>query len=132
MVFLFIIIWFIVVIFIYGFIIVWFKDMLDMVGDEAYCIQILLIKVGFRCVFWIGNSFLGCLFFLLAIFFLWVDFQVYYLFFGLGYLSLLLGFFFLASWVDFLEKVFIMCYYQAVWGLFFLEYGLFVIVGWFV
>ncbi|MCI4649446.1 homogentisate phytyltransferase [Phaeodactylibacter sp.] len=125
-----IIIWLTVAIFIYGLIIAWFKDMPDTAGDEAYRIQTLSIKVGLRRVFWIGNSLLGGLFLLLATLPLWADLQVHHLLFGLGHLSLLLGFLLLASRVDLSEKASIMRYYQAVWGLFFLEYGLFATAGW--
>ncbi|MEQ8703549.1 MAG: homogentisate phytyltransferase [Phaeodactylibacter sp.] len=122
--------WLTVTIFIYGLIIAWFKDMPDTAGDEAYEIQTLSLKVGLRRVFWIGNSLLAGLFLLLTLLPFWVELEVESLIFSLGHLVLLLGFLGLASRVDLSQKASIMRYYQAVWGLFFLEYGIFAASGW--
>lgn len=122
--------WLTITIFIYGLIIAWFKDMPDTDGDEAYQIQTLSLKVGLRRVFWIGNSLLAALFLLLTVLPFFIELEVYARLFSLGHLLLLIGFLGLASRVDLSKKASIMRYYQAVWGLFFLEYGLFAAAGW--
>ncbi len=122
--------WLTFTIFIYGLIIAWFKDMPDTDGDKAYQIHTLSLKVGLRRVFWIGNSLLAGLFLLLAALPFLVELEVMTLLFSLGHLTLLAGFLVLASRVTLSQKSSIMRYYQAVWGLFFLEYGLFAASGW--
>lgn len=124
------IIWLTITIFVYGLIIAWFKDMPDTDGDEAYKIQTLSLKVGLRRVFWIGNSLLATLFLMLTALPFIVALEVQPLLFSLGHLTLLLGFLGLAYRVNLSNKTSIMQYYQAVWGLFFLEYGLFAAAGW--
>lgn len=124
------ILWLTLAIFIYGLIIAWFKDMPDTDGDETYQIQTLSLKLGLKRVFWIGNSILAALFLLLATLPYWAALSVQRNIFTFGHLALLLLFLTLAARADLSEKASIMRYYQAVWGLFFLEYGLFAIAGW--
>lgn len=116
-------------IFIFGLIIAWFKDMPDTEGDQAYAIHTLSLKWGVRRVFQIGNSLLSLLFLLLALLPFIAELQVHPLVFSVGHLAMIGSLWWAISQVDLSRQASIARYYQAIWLLFFVEYGLFALAG---
>ncbi|HKK79144.1 MAG TPA: homogentisate phytyltransferase [Phaeodactylibacter sp.] len=116
-------------IFVFGLIIAWFKDMPDTEGDQAFEIRTLSIKLGVRRVFQTGNVLLSLLFLVLALLPFVVGVQVHPLVFSLGHLGMLGYLWWSISRVDLEQQASIARYYQSIWLLFFLEYGLFALAG---
>ena len=116
-------------IFVFGLIIAWFKDMPDTEGDQAFEIDTLSIKLGVRRVFLVGNGLLSLLFLLLAGLPLLAGVQVHPWVFSLGHLGMLGFLWWAISRVDLGRQASIAQYYQSIWLLFFVEYGLFALAG---
>lgn len=117
-------------IFIYGIIIAWFKDLPDIEGDARYDIRTLSIRLGAERVLWIGVVLLTLTYAVLIFYVQWFPFEGQADVFSLAHVGFGLALLILASRVQLSQKVSIARFYQAVWVLFFLEYGLFALSSW--
>jgi len=102
--------------------IAWFKDLPDLVGDEANGINTLAIELGSKKVLYYGSAVMIATLVASALAG-WFFFENVYL--VLGQLLMLLGFLFLMLRVDLGSKTSIRRFYLGLWVLFFLEYGVF-------
>lgn len=114
------------IIFVFGAIIAWFKDLPDTEGDAAYGIRTLALVRNRKWVYSVGAGLLKATFLLVAII----------AFFSLGNRPLavahvlqLLTFQALGARLDLDDQASIATFYQRVWVLFFLEYLIFAVLG---
>ncbi|WP_116124461.1 homogentisate phytyltransferase [Lewinella sp. IMCC34183] len=112
-------------VFTFGIIIAWFKDLPDTEGDAAYGIRTLSLVKNRKWVFRTGAILLRLTLLGVAI----VGWQLDNLPLALGQLALLAGFEYLCRRLDLEEQPSIARFYQGVWVLFFLEYGVFAVFG---
>ena len=117
----------VVVMFAFSIAIAWFKDLPDLIGDEANGINTLAIELGSKKVLFYGSA--------VMIATLGASIAAGWFFFDNGYLvtgqAITLGLFLLLLLrVDLIDKVSIRRFYLGLWALFFLEYGVFAGVAW--
>lgn len=112
-------------IFMYSILIAWFKDMPDIEGDARHGILTLSIRLGSRRVLWIGVSILLLTYLLLITYPLLGTFSANVPVFVGAHLLFALALLIMARRVDLAQKTSIARFYQSVWVLFFLEYGIF-------
>jgi homogentisate phytyltransferase/homogentisate geranylgeranyltransferase len=115
------------VMFAFSIAIAWFKDLPDLIGDEANGINTLAIELGSNKVLFYGSAVmvatLGA-----SIAAGWFFFDNLYLVVGQ---SIMLALFILLMLrVDLQDRVSIRRFYLGLWALFFLEYGVFAGVAW--
>lgn len=113
------------IIFTFSIIIAWFKDLPDTEGDAEYNINTLSIQIGRQSVWRIGAWLLSVVFVLAAAAAYWLNFPTL----ALGQLILLVGLAIISKQLDLQDQRSIARYYQGIWVLFFLEYGLFAVFG---
>jgi len=115
------------VMFAFSIAIAWFKDLPDLIGDEANGINTLAIELGSKKVLYYGSAVmlvtLGA-----SVAAGWFFFDNVYL--VAGQLLMLGLFLFLMFRVDLADRVSIRRFYLGLWGLFFLEYGVFAGCAW--
>jgi len=114
------------VMFAFSIAIAWFKDLPDLVGDQANGINTLAIELGSKKVLYYGSA--------VMIATLGASVAAGWLFFENVYLaaaqSVVLGLFVLLMLrVDLDDLVSIRRFYLGLWALFFLEYGVFAVVS---
>ena len=112
-------------VFTFGIIIAWFKDLPDTEGDAAYGIRTLSLVKNRKWVFLAG----ALLFRLTLIGVAIVAWRIGNTGVGLSQLALLAGFEWLGRRLDLEQQDSIARFYQGVWVLFFLEYGVFAVFG---
>lgn len=113
------------IIFTFSIIIAWYKDLPDTEGDAAYQIDTLSIKWGRNTVWRAGMFLLSVTFLVAAI----VGFRLQSSQVGYGQLVLLLLLVLLGLQLNLKNQQSIARYYQGIWVLFFLEYGIFALFG---
>lgn len=121
---------FMFIIFVYSIIIVWFKDIFDMEGDCRYDISIFSICFGVKWIFLLGNGLISFIFLVLIIFVLFWFNLFYVLVMIVIYVLFFLVLVYFSRKVQVNQLVFMSCYYQFIWVLFFGEYIFFVVVKW--
>ncbi len=112
-------------VFTFGIVIAWFKDLPDTEGDAAYGIRTLSLVKNRDWVFKAGGWVLRLTLTGVGLFAWRLDNWGV----ALGQLGLLLGFEWLSRRLDLGEQASIARFYQGVWVLFFLEYGVFAVFG---
>ena len=112
-------------VFTFGVVIAWFKDLPDTEGDAAYGIRTLSLVKNRDWVFRVG-AWVFRLTLIGVAFFAWRIGNYGVL---IGQLALLGGFEWLARRLDLTDQPSIARFYQGVWVLFFLEYGIFAVFG---
>ncbi|THH41517.1 homogentisate phytyltransferase [Neolewinella litorea] len=112
-------------VFTFGIVIAWFKDLPDTEGDAAHGIRTLSLVKNRDWVFRVGAWIFRLTLLGVAFFAYRIDN------FGLliGQLLLLAGFEWLSRRLDLTEQSSIARFYQGVWVLFFVEYGIFALFG---
>jgi len=113
------------VIFVFGVIIAWFKDLPDTEGDEAYGIKTLTLLQSREWVYSRGGLLLTVTLFLSAAYSLWVGWT----YLGVGLAALLVGYRFVASRLDLADQQSIARFYQGTWVVFFGVYLVFGVWG---
>lgn len=113
------------VIFVFGVIIAWFKDLPDTEGDEAFGIKTLTLLRNRDWVYQRGGLLLTLTLFLAAAWSFWVG----WLALGIGHFALLLGFRYAASRLDLEDQASIARFYQSTWLVFFGVYVIFAVFG---
>ncbi|MFK8164190.1 MAG: homogentisate phytyltransferase [Lewinella sp.] len=113
------------VIFVFGVIIAWFKDLPDTEGDEAYGIKTLTLVQSREWVYARGGMLLTLTLFLAAAYCFWVE----WIFLGLGLTVLLAGYRFISSRLDLKDQASIARFYQGTWVVFFGVYIVFGVLG---
>lgn len=113
------------IIFVFGIIIAWFKDLPDTEGDEQYGIRTLTLIRSREWVYRAGATLLGASLLLAAAYAYWSG----WLGIAVGTLVLLAGFGFNATRLDLKEQASIARFYQGTWGVFFGVYVIFAIWG---
>ena len=108
-------------VFTFGIVIAWFKDLPDTEGDAAYGIRTLSLVKNRKWVFRVGAFIFRATLLGVAYF----AYRESNLGIGLGQVVLLTGFEFAARNLDLDRQDSIARFYQRVWLLFFLEYGIF-------
>ncbi|PPK86437.1 homogentisate phytyltransferase [Neolewinella xylanilytica] len=114
-----------IAIFTFGIVIAWFKDLPDTEGDAAHGIRTLSLVKDRRWVFLVGAFVFRATLLGVGIFAWRID----HLGIALGQLALLAGFEYLGRRLDLDDQTSIGRFYQGVWMLFFLEYGIFAVFG---
>jgi homogentisate phytyltransferase/homogentisate geranylgeranyltransferase len=114
-----------VVIFVFGVIIAWFKDLPDTEGDAAFGINTLTLLHDREWVYTRGGGLLTVTLFLAAAYAFWVGWT----FLGLGMTALLVGYRFVASRLDLTDQASIARFYQGTWVVFFGVYAVFAVWG---
>lgn len=110
------------VMFAFSIAIAWFKDLPDLVGDEANGINTLAIELGSKKVLYYGSAVMIATL-IASVVAGWLFFDNVYL--VVGQLVMLVLFLLLMLRVDLTDQVSIRRFYLGLWGLFFLEYGVF-------
>lgn len=110
------------IIFVFGVIIAWFKDLPDTEGDAAYGIKTLTLLRDREWVYSRGGGLLTVTLFLAAAYCFWVG----WVFLGVGMAALLMGYRFVASRLDLSDQASIARFYQGTWVVFF---GVYVVFG---
>ncbi len=110
------------IIFVFGVIIAWFKDLPDTEGDEKYGIRTLTLVHDREWVYTRGGLLLTITLFLAAAYAFWVG----WVFLGVGLVALLMGYRFVASRLDLTDQASIARFYQGTWLVFF---GVYVVFG---
>ena len=110
------------IIFVFGVIIAWFKDLPDTEGDAAYGIKTLTLLRDREWVYSRGGGLLTVTLFLAAAYCFWVG----WVFLGVGLAALLVGYRFVASRLDLSDQASIARFYQGTWVVFF---GVYVVFG---
>jgi len=113
------------IIFVFGVIIAWFKDLPDTEGDEAYGIKTLTLLRNREWVYSRGGLLLTVTLFLAAAYSFWVS----WLYLGTGLTALLMGYRFVASRLDLEDQASIARFYQGTWVVFFGVYLIFGVWG---
>lgn len=116
------------VMFAFSIAIAWFKDLPDLIGDEANGINTLAIELGSKKVLYYGSAVMIATLGASALAG-WFFFDNVYL--VVGQLLMLGLFLFLMYRVDLSDRISIRRFYLGLWVLFFLEYGVFAAVSWF-
>ncbi|NJB85304.1 homogentisate phytyltransferase/homogentisate geranylgeranyltransferase [Lewinella marina] len=112
-------------VFTFGIVIAWFKDLPDTEGDAAHGIRTLSLVKNRDWVFRVG----AWVFRLTLLGVAAVAYRIGYPGLVVGQLLLLAGFEWLSRRLDLREQASIARFYQGVWLLFFLEYGIFAVFG---
>ena len=112
-------------IFTFGIVIAWFKDLPDTEGDAAYGIRTLSLVKNRAWVFRIGKWAL----YLTLVAVAGVALQLGYPAICLGQLALVIGLKLLTTRLDLEDQASIARFYQGIWLLFFVEYGIFALFG---
>jgi homogentisate phytyltransferase/homogentisate geranylgeranyltransferase len=113
------------VIFVFGIIIAWFKDLPDTEGDEAHGIKTLTLLQSREWVYSRGGLLLTVTLFLAAAYAFWVG----WVYLGAGLAALLVGYRFVASRLDLEDQASIARFYQGTWVVFFGIYLVFAVFG---
>ncbi|MEM9929175.1 MAG: homogentisate phytyltransferase [Bacteroidota bacterium] len=113
------------VIFVFGVIIAWFKDLPDTEGDAKYGIRTLTLVRNREWVYNRGGFLLTLTLFLAAGY----AFLQSWVYLGVGLVALLMGFRFIANQLDLKDQASIARFYQRTWGVFFGVYLVFAIWG---
>jgi homogentisate phytyltransferase/homogentisate geranylgeranyltransferase len=113
------------VIFVFGIIIAWFKDLPDTEGDAEFGIRTLTLVRDREWVYSRGGLLLTVTLFLAAAYAFWVG----WVFLGVGLAALLAGYRFVASQLDLDDQASISRFYQGTWVVFFGVYVVFAIWG---
>jgi len=113
------------IIFVFGIIIAWFKDLPDTEGDKEHGIQTLTLLRTRRWVYTRGAGLLGITLLSSAIYAFWAGQQ--WMAGGLALLLLFFGFF--ATQLDLENQKSIARFYQSTWGVFFGVYLVFAVWG---
>lgn len=112
-------------IFMYSIIIAWFKDMPDIEGDARHGIRTLSIRLGSRRVLWVGVILLLCTYVFLMVYPLFGSLSVNLPVFLGAHLLFAVALIARAFTVRLTDMLSIARFYQFIWVLFFLEYGVF-------
>ncbi len=117
------------IIFTFGIVIAWFKDIPDAAGDEQFKIRTLALRLGAKQVWLIGSIVLtlGLLGIVIAAVFTRMHSNNSII--ALGNLGIFLAFWWLNGRLDLKNAASIARFYQSVWILFFLEYITFALAG---
>ncbi len=115
-------------IFVFSIIIAWFKDLPDTEGDAAYQIRTLSISLGRQKVWQWGQALLGLSFFLVAVTNSWLTGR-WLPPLSVALLLLLLALYWLGRGLRLDDQQSIARFYQGIWVLFFLTYGVFGVLG---
>ena len=113
------------VIFVFSIVIAWFKDIPDMEGDRRFHIRTLSLRLGGRTVFRTGNALLSLSYVALIVLPFLFAWQIDEVPFAVAHAVFLLALWLVAYRVDLENLASVRWYYQFVWVLFFLEYGVF-------
>ncbi|MBK6903803.1 MAG: homogentisate phytyltransferase [Saprospirales bacterium] len=112
-------------IFVYSIVIAWFKDIPDMEGDRRFQIRTLSLSWGARSVFLAGNVLITLIYLFLALAPFVLSLSVHPWFFAGAHLVMLVFLWAAGFLVRLDEPGSMRRYYQFIWLLFFLEYGVF-------
>ncbi len=110
------------IIFVFGVIIAWFKDLPDTAGDEQYGIRTLTLIHNREWVYARGGLLLTVTLFVAAAYTFWVG----WVYLGVGLVALLMAFRWLARRLDLTDQASIARFYQGTWGVFF---GIYLVFG---
>lgn len=117
-------------IFVYSIVIAWFKDIPDMMGDEAFEIRTLSLHWGPHRVFRLGSALLLVTFLVIVALSWSVPMKLSAVVLTVAHLIFLSVYLLFARRLDLRKTTAVARFYQFVWALFFLEYLSFAFAGW--